>query len=51
MILSLVPSSHRQEGSQGGELILGGVNPNLYTGQIFWTPVIQTTYWQIGIEE
>ncbi|XP_042689627.1 gastricsin isoform X2 [Centrocercus urophasianus] len=40
-----------QEGSQGGELILGGVNPNLYTGQIFWTPVVQTTYWQIGIED
>ncbi|XP_040508620.1 gastricsin isoform X1 [Gallus gallus] len=40
-----------QEGSQGGELVFGGVDPNLYTGQITWTPVTQTTYWQIGIED
>uniref|UniRef100_A0A8B9HYI4 Peptidase A1 domain-containing protein n=1 Tax=Anser brachyrhynchus TaxID=132585 RepID=A0A8B9HYI4_9AVES len=40
-----------QEGSQGGELIFGGVDPNLYTGQITWTPVTQTSYWQIGIED
>lgn len=46
-----VPSSCRQEGSQGGELIFGGVDPNLYTGQITWTPVTQAGYWQIGIEE
>ncbi|XP_025912342.1 gastricsin-like isoform X10 [Apteryx rowi] len=39
-----------QEGSQGGELVLGGVDSSLYTGQITWTPVTQTTYWQIGIE-
>lgn len=46
-----VPSSRRQEGSQGGELVFGGVDPNLYTGQITWTPVTQAGYWQIGIEE
>nr|XP_013052035.2 gastricsin isoform X4 [Anser cygnoides] len=40
-----------QEGSQGGELVFGGVDPNLYTGQITWTPVTQTSYWQIGIED
>ncbi|XP_044307238.1 gastricsin-like [Varanus komodoensis] len=40
-----------QEGSQGGgELVLGGVDSNLYSGQIFWTPVTQEAYWQIGIE-
>nr|XP_033774487.1 gastricsin [Geotrypetes seraphini] len=40
-----------QENSQnGGELVLGGVDPNHYTGQIYWTPVTQQTYWQIGIE-
>lgn len=46
-----MPSSCRQEGSQGGELVFGGVDPNLYTGQITWTPVTQASYWQIGIEE
>uniref|UniRef100_F7FJM0 Pepsin B n=1 Tax=Monodelphis domestica TaxID=13616 RepID=F7FJM0_MONDO len=35
----------------GGELILGGVDPQLYSGQITWTPVTQEVYWQIGIEE
>ncbi|NXG31585.1 PEPC protein, partial [Dromaius novaehollandiae] len=39
-----------EEGSKGGELVLGGVDSSLYTGDITWTPVIQTTYWQIGIE-
>ncbi|XP_074046429.1 pepsin B [Macrotis lagotis] len=35
----------------GGELILGGVDPQLYSGQITWTPVTQELYWQIAIEE
>ncbi|XP_037354330.1 pepsin B-like [Talpa occidentalis] len=35
----------------GGELILGGVDTQLYSGQIVWTPVTQELYWQIGIEE
>uniref|UniRef100_A0A8D0GRQ6 Peptidase A1 domain-containing protein n=1 Tax=Sphenodon punctatus TaxID=8508 RepID=A0A8D0GRQ6_SPHPU len=40
-----------QEGTQGGgELVLGGVDANLYSGQIYWTPVTQAAYWQIGIE-
>ncbi|NWJ11067.1 PEPC protein, partial [Crypturellus undulatus] len=39
-----------EEGSQGGQLLLGGVDSTLYTGQITWTPVTQTAYWQIAIE-
>ncbi|XP_061486370.1 gastricsin-like [Rhineura floridana] len=40
-----------QESSQsGGELVLGGVDSSLYSGQIVWTPVTQEAYWQIGIE-
>ncbi|XP_027716201.1 LOW QUALITY PROTEIN: gastricsin-like [Vombatus ursinus] len=34
-----------------GELILGGVDPQLYSGQNTWTPVTQEVYWQFGIEE
>ncbi|KAK2494692.1 hypothetical protein MC885_002142 [Smutsia gigantea] len=35
----------------GGELILGGVDTNLYSGQIVWAPVTREMYWQIAIEE
>uniref|UniRef100_A0A8D0ETI4 Peptidase A1 domain-containing protein n=1 Tax=Strix occidentalis caurina TaxID=311401 RepID=A0A8D0ETI4_STROC len=30
----------------GGELILGGVDSQLYTGDIVWAPVTQELYWQ-----
>ncbi|NP_001166470.1 gastricsin preproprotein [Cavia porcellus] len=39
-----------QQGSDEGQLILGGVDESLYTGDIYWTPVTQELYWQIGIE-
>ncbi|KAG8132119.1 hypothetical protein E2320_009999, partial [Naja naja] len=35
----------------GGELILGGIDPQMYTGEITWAPVTAQPYWQIGIEE
>ncbi|ELK30793.1 PREDICTED: gastricsin [Myotis davidii] len=35
----------------GGELILGGVDQQLYSGQIVWAPVTQELYWQIAIQE
>ncbi|XP_032074227.1 gastricsin-like [Thamnophis elegans] len=35
----------------GGELILGGTDPQMYTGEITWAPVTEQAYWQIGIEE
>uniref|UniRef100_A0A8D2KZG5 Peptidase A1 domain-containing protein n=1 Tax=Varanus komodoensis TaxID=61221 RepID=A0A8D2KZG5_VARKO len=35
----------------GGELILGGIDNQLFTGEITWTPVTYDVYWQIGIEE
>ncbi|XP_061254128.1 gastricsin [Bos javanicus] len=41
-----------QQGSQdGGAVIFGGVDSCLYTGQIYWAPVTQELYWQIGFEE
>ncbi|XP_008060778.1 gastricsin [Carlito syrichta] len=40
-----------QQGTSGGVLVLGGVDTSLYTGQIYWAPVTQELYWQIGIEE
>ncbi|XP_004710817.1 gastricsin [Echinops telfairi] len=44
--LSSQPSSQN-----GGALVFGGVDNSLYTGQIYWAPVTQELYWQIGIEE
>ncbi|XP_078277168.1 gastricsin-like [Rhinoraja longicauda] len=36
--------------NNGGEVIFGGVDEKLYTGQIHWAPVIQELYWNIGID-
>ncbi|XP_069489136.1 gastricsin-like [Ambystoma mexicanum] len=43
--LSGQPSSQ-----SGGEVVFGGVDSNYYSGQIYWTPVTQQEYWQIGIQ-
>nr|XP_020468739.1 gastricsin-like [Monopterus albus] len=37
-------------GQQGSELSFGGVDTNMYQGQIYWTPVTSETYWQIGVQ-
>ncbi|MEE6511469.1 hypothetical protein FKM82_018022 [Ascaphus truei] len=37
--------------SQSGEVIFGGVDNSLYSGQISWAPVTQQLYWQIAIDE
>ncbi|OCT91838.1 gastricsin [Xenopus laevis] len=38
-------------GSQSGEIIFGGVDSTLYTGQINWAPLSQELYWQIDLQE
>ncbi|XP_010140331.1 PREDICTED: gastricsin-like [Buceros rhinoceros silvestris] len=43
--------SHNPSYSYGGEVILGGTDPQLYSGEILWAPVVQEYYWKIGIEE
>ncbi|KAI1230990.1 Gastricsin [Lamprotornis superbus] len=35
----------------GGELILGGIDPQLFQGDITWAPVTQKLYWQVALEE
>ncbi|KFQ60476.1 Gastricsin, partial [Pelecanus crispus] len=35
----------------GGELILGGVDSQLFRGNIVWAPVTQDLYWQIAIDD
>ncbi|XP_067863688.1 gastricsin-like [Heptranchias perlo] len=34
----------------GGEVIFGGIDNSLYSGQIFWAPVIQEMYWNVGLQ-
>ncbi|PIO40479.1 hypothetical protein AB205_0103710, partial [Aquarana catesbeiana] len=36
--------------SQSGAVIFGGVDNQLYSGQIYWAPVTQELYWQIAID-
>ncbi|XP_028652454.1 gastricsin-like [Erpetoichthys calabaricus] len=35
---------------QGSEVTFGGVDPNMYSGQIYWAPVTQELYWQVAID-
>ncbi|NP_080249.2 gastricsin precursor [Mus musculus] len=40
-----------QQGSNGGQIVFGGVDENLYTGELTWIPVTQELYWQITIDD
>jgi hypothetical protein len=33
-----------------GELLLGGINPNHYTGPMTWVPLISETYWEVTLD-
>ncbi|XP_062975191.1 pepsin B-like [Elgaria multicarinata webbii] len=35
----------------GGELIFGGIDNKLFSGQITWAPVTHEAYWQIAVDE
>ncbi|XP_044307225.1 pepsin B-like [Varanus komodoensis] len=35
----------------GGEVIFGGIDDRLFTGEISWAPVTHEKYWQIGMEK
>jgi len=35
----------------GGELVLGGLDPNHYTGDIFYIPLANQTYWEFGLAD
>jgi phytepsin len=34
----------------GGELVLGGVDPNHYTGDFVYVPLSQKTYWRFNVD-
>jgi hypothetical protein len=35
---------------QGGELVLGGTDPNHYTGSFTYVPLISQTYWEFQVD-
>jgi len=37
--------------SDRGELTLGGLNPDHYTGDITWVPLLAATYWEIAMKD
>jgi len=42
---------NREEGAEkGGELTLGGVDPEHYTGNITWAPVTLSAYWEFRMD-
>uniref|UniRef100_A0A8C4VSL1 Progastricsin n=1 Tax=Gopherus evgoodei TaxID=1825980 RepID=A0A8C4VSL1_9SAUR len=43
--------SSQSTSQYGGEVIFEGVDSSLYSRQIYWAPVTQELYWQIGIDE
>ena len=35
----------------GGQLLLGGVDPDLYTGDLQYVPVEREAYWEVGLDQ
>ncbi|XP_078054033.1 gastricsin-like [Mustelus asterias] len=35
---------------EGGEVIFGGIDDSLYTGQLTWAPVLQEVFWTIALQ-
>ncbi|ETO06465.1 cathepsin D [Reticulomyxa filosa] len=40
----------QEDDSSDGELVLGGTNPNHYTGDIFYTPVIEEAWYVVSMK-
>jgi len=43
--------SKNPRGQNGGELLFGGTNPELYTGEITYTKLTEETYWQFQVAD
>lgn len=44
-------SYRNPNGTQGGEMTLGGMDPSHYKGDITYLPVTQQGYWQFAMDE
>jgi len=43
--------SKNPQGENGGEMLLGGTNPDRYNGSITYVPLSSETYWQFDFED
>eukprot|EP00920_Eleutheroschizon_duboscqi_P042214 GHVT01100982.1.p1 GENE.GHVT01100982.1~~GHVT01100982.1.p1 ORF type:complete len:776 (-),score=214.40 GHVT01100982.1:985-3312(-) len=39
-----------QHDGANGELVLGGIDPKHYVGQITWLPLVSESYWQVALQ-
>lgn len=46
-VFSFWLNRNASEGEKGGELILGGVDPDHFKGEHTYTPVTRKGYWQV----
>jgi len=40
-----------KESGQAGELLLGGIDTNYFSGPMTWTPLKATTYWEVTLDK
>ena len=40
----------QRQGAEGGELTLGGTDPDHFTGNITWAPVTLSAYWEFRVD-
>ncbi|XP_063067532.1 nothepsin [Engraulis encrasicolus] len=50
-VFSFYLNKAKSSSSQGGELLIGGTDENLYTGPINWVPVTIHSYWQVKMDK
>ncbi len=49
-VFSFWLNRNTEEGEQGGELVLGGVDPDHFTGEHTWVPVTRRGFWQFKMD-
>lgn len=49
-VFSFWLNRNADDGEQGGELVLGGVDPEHYTGEHVWVPVTRRGFWQFEMK-
>lgn len=48
--VSLPPPLPSSKDEKGSVLMLGGVDPSYYHGELHWVPVSKPSYWQLAVD-